>query len=220
LDSCRSALFPKTLEGIPMAHRRHREQASVAGKAAAGAREVLRLHVTLLDTDPPVWRDVNVDSGIPLDRFHDVLQRLMGWTDSHLHQFIVGRKPVYYGVPDPEGLGPKTLDEQSVRIQEVLPRKGSTILYEYDFGDSWIHEIRVDEVSPRPGEFPGPSCEGGARACPPEDCGGAGGYAEFLDALRDPKHERHTELLEWIGGEFDPEAFDPGRTNRALRRLR
>ena len=201
-----------------MAHRRHREPAR-AKSASSKPREVFRLHVTLQGTDPPVWRDVRVDAETPLDRLHDVLQGLMGWTDSHLHQFIVGKKPIYYGIPDPDHMGPETVDEQPVRLREILPRKGSKILYEYDFGDGWMHEIQVDEVRPKPRKFLGASCEGGARACPPEDCGGASGYAEFLEALKDPKHEQHEELLEWIGGKFDPEAFDREKTNRALRRL-
>ena len=178
--------------------------------------QVYRLKVTLRGSRPAIWRRLEVGAGVSLFQLHDILQLVMGWTDSHLHQFRRGS--TYYGLPDPE-MGMDRENERRVHLGDVLRRPKDRMVYEYDFGDGWMHEIQVDEVRPKPRKFLGASCEGGARACPPEDCGGASGYAEFLEALRDPKHEQHEELLEWISGKFDPEAFDREKTNRALRRL-
>lgn len=150
-----------------------------------------------------------------------------------MHEFVAGGKtPTSYGVPSrrqPLAVDavwasifgrPEVVDERTVEIREVLPRRGSKLHDEYDFGDSWVHEVRVERILPPDPTRVVPSCTDGARACPPEDCGGVPGYAELLVALADPKHKRHKELLEWVGGAFDPEAFDAEAVSRALQRLR
>lgn len=109
--------------------------------------------------------------------------------------------------------------ERRVTIAEVLPREKSRIVYEYDFGDSWLHEILVEKIDGRVPGAPYPMCVDGKRACPPEDCGGIGGYAELLEVLSDPGHEEHEDKLEWLGGQFDPKAFDLGEANGALKPL-
>lgn len=120
---------------------------------------------------------------------------------------------------DTTRLSPKQLDQSNVLdetdflLQEVVSREGASLLYEYDFGDSWMHEIVVEKISaPEPGvEYP--ACVEGARCGPPEDCGGIGGYADLLEALKDPKRDDHEEALDWIGDDFDPEYFDIAETN-------
>lgn len=98
--------------------------------------------------------------------------------------------------------------------------EGGTPIYEYDFGDGWDHELKIEKIVPADLTAHYPRCTAGSRACPPEDCGGPPGYERLLEALRDPKHEDHEQMREWIGGEFDPEAFDLDEVNRVLKRAR
>jgi len=174
---------------------------------------VYQLKVTLDETDPPVWRRLLVPASISLKQLHGVLQKAMGWTNSHLHQFEVRDRT--YGIPDPE-FGENTLDEARARLDQVLTREKDTIIYEYDFGDGWIHKVALEKIAKPVEGVVVPSCIAGARACPPEDCGGVWGYQEFLQAVGDPSHPEHEEMLEWIGGPFDPESFEVTEVNKRL----
>jgi hypothetical protein len=176
---------------------------------------VHQLEVTLEDVEPLVWRRIEVPSSITLAGLHAVIQRAMGWHGYHLHQFEIG--DTVYGVDDGEEWGPPVVNENRTRLGDVAPG-GTVFTYEYDFGDSWEHGIVVKQVAAPAGGISYPRCVAGARACPPEDCGGAWGYAELLDALADPRHERHEELLEWVGGSFDPAKFDVEEVNARLGR--
>jgi len=168
---------------------------------------------------PPIWRRVQVPSDLTLAKLHRVIQAVMGWYDSHLHQFIVGK--TYYGVPSLDEFSELELkDERKARLDQILSRSKQKIVYEYDFGDSWEHEIVLEKILAPDSRTRYPACLGGARACPPEDCGGVGGYANFLEAISDPDHEEHEEMLEWIGGEFDPEQFDVDLVNQGLKTIR
>ena len=180
---------------------------------------IYQLKITLRFIRPPVWRRVQVPSGITLAKLHRIIQVAMGWYDSHLHQFIVGR--TYYGVPSLDEFSELELkNERKALLSQVLSKPKQKMVYEYDFGDGWEHSLVLERVlEPEPG-VRYPRCIGGARACPPEDCGGAGGYENFLAAIRDPGHEEHDEYLEWIGGEFDPEEFDLEEFDTALRHIR
>jgi len=179
--------------------------------------QIYQLKITLKESRPPIWRRFQVRSDVTLAKLHRIIQEVMGWFDGHLHQFIVGR--IYYGVPDPDDLS-ETRDERKVRLDQILSVPGRKIVYEYDFGDGWEREIVLEKIlSPDP-KTRYPRCLDGARACPPEDCGGIYGYADFLEAIRDPNHEEHEEMLEWIGGEFDPEEFDLQDINISLKSIR
>lgn len=173
-----------------------------------------RLRVVLKDVSPPVWRTLEVPEEVTLHRLHQVLQVAMGWEDAHLYLFHVGQQ--MYGEPSAEWDMP-VADATTTTLEEVSG-KTSIFTYEYDLGDSWVHEITVEQARAGNGEDR-PRCTGGARACPPEDCGGVPGYALFVEAIADPRHEEHEAMLEWIGGQFDPEAFDPPAVDRALSRL-
>ena len=144
----------------------------------------------------------------------------MGWTDSHLHQFSAGG--IDYGEPDPDyaAWGMPVKSERRARLNQIAPLEKARFVYQYDFGDSWDHEILVEKILPPEPEVRYPRCLTGKRACPPEDVGGIWGYEGFLDAIRDLQHPEHEEYLEWAGGEFDPEAFDLGVVNAELQRLR
>jgi Plasmid pRiA4b ORF-3-like protein len=175
---------------------------------------VHQLDVTLNDIEPRIWRRIEVPSSITLAALHDVIQRAMGWQGYHLHQFEIG--DTVYGVDDGEGWGPDAVDENRARLADVAP-EGTVFTYEYDFGDSWQHSIKVVQVA-APATTSYPRCVAGERACPPEDCGGAWAYAELVEALADPRHEQHGELLEWVGDSFDPAEFDLAQVNARLAR--
>lgn len=178
-------------------------------------RQVFHLLVTLCDVSPLVWRRVQVPGGYTLDRVHRVIQYAMGWQDCHLHSFEING--VQYGEPDPDG-DLLLRDELETRLDAVAT-KGARFRYTYDFGDWWEHDVVVEDVSLPEPDLRYPICSDGASACPPEDVGGALGYAEFLAAVADPAHSRHLEMHSWIGRKFDPVAFDPGRASTLLRRL-
>jgi Plasmid pRiA4b ORF-3-like protein len=176
------------------------------------ADEVFRLKVTLKGSRPPIWRRLEVEPGITLFQLHRVLQRAMGWTDSHLHQFWKGR--TCYGSPDPE-FGMHRQSERQTHLLEVFDGLKDRIVYEYDFGDGWEHDVVLEAVVRRTAETP--RVLDGRGACPPEDVGGIGGYYAFLEAVQNPAHPEHEEMLEWHGP-FDPEAFDVGQVNKTFRR--
>ncbi|MGD0412498.1 MAG: plasmid pRiA4b ORF-3 family protein [Verrucomicrobiota bacterium] len=189
-------------------------------KAKDSGVPLYQLKITLKWSKPPIWRRVVVRADMTLDRLHQVMQLVMGWSNSHLHQFVAGR--TNYGMKDPDlgDLNDDTLDEGSFTVADLAPAAKAKFLYEYDFGDGWQHEVRVEKVLPPDAGFKHPICEGGANACPPEDCGGMQGYYNLLEALGDPKHPEHEELADWIVGPFDAGKFDLAGTNRHLKSLR
>ena len=180
-------------------------------------QEIYQIKVTLLGTRPPIWRRLLVPVGLTLEQLHDVLQSAMGWEDCHLHDFRIGQKR--FGKPDPNdrlmGL-PATGNERTVRLFTVLGKVGAKAVYTYDFGDSWEHAIVVEKVLPPEPELPYPVCVGGKLHGLPEDCGGIPGYYNLLEAIRDPAHDQHEEMLEWVGGDFDPQAFSVDDVNQRL----
>ncbi|MGL4462620.1 MAG: plasmid pRiA4b ORF-3 family protein [Planctomycetia bacterium] len=196
-------------------------EASADGADGGGSREgmVYRLKITLMDSHPTIWRRIVVEDG-NLDELHDHIQASMGWTNSHLHHFVIGKD--LYGDPllmsdNFFDLGYK--DSLTTTLGGITPKKGKKFRfeYEYDFGDSWLHEIEVEEVAPADPAVKYPVCTGGKRACPPEDVGGVWGYDEFLAAIADPKHDRHEEFMEWYEGGFEPDAFDPDEATRRMK---
>ncbi len=179
--------------------------------------------VTLIDSDPLVWRRLVMPSATTLAKLHRVLQAALGWTDSHLHHFVAG-DTVYgdtvYGDPDLLIDDPPQESTRRARLGQIASRVGATLRYEYDFGDGWDHLIIVEGLLWHDAGVKGATCLAGGGACPPEDCGGIGGYADLLATLRRGRGSEYRELLAWLGGPFDPAAFDLAATNRALRRRR
>lgn len=178
---------------------------------------IYQLKITLKDSKPPIWRRVLVASDMPLSKLHRIIQAAMGWWDSHLHQFIVG--DIYYGVPDPD-YWHEVKDERRAKLNQVAPAEKSRLIYEYDFGDDWLHVVQVEKVLPPDPAQKLPICIKGKRACPPEDVGGVWGYDTFLEALNDPAHPEHEMYKEWIGDKFDPDAFNLDEVNARLRTIR
>ena len=171
------------------------------------------LKIQLLDIEPVIWRRFVVPASITLDRLHDVIQIVMGWTDSHLHEFTIGNKR-YTEYPESKEDG---LVCGRYRLGDLIKQKGRTFRYLYDFGDSWEHELVLEESRYFNPELRTElACLEGERACPPEDVGGIPGYFEFCNALKDPSHEEHESYMEWSGGDFDSEQFDSDSVNWEL----
>jgi hypothetical protein len=179
--------------------------------------DIYQVKVTLEGIRPPIWRRILVTSDTTLSKLHRILQVVMGWADYHLHQFIING--TYYGIHDPD-LMFDLKDEEKMKLDMVVLQKQKKFIYEYDFGDSWYHNIMIEKILPPDTKKHYPVCIKGKRACPPEDCGGEGGYYYFLEAIQDPEHPEHEEMLEWEGGSFDPEAFDIDEVNRILKKIR
>jgi hypothetical protein len=182
-------------------------------------RDVAHLKITLNWVEPKVVRRVEVPLDLRLDRLHQTIQAAMGWTDSHLWGFEVG--DLHYGPPMPDfGFGEAPVNASKVTLQKVLADAGATdFLYIYDYGDSWEHVIEVETLGKADADRLVPRLVEAEGACPPEDIGGPPGYLEFLDAMGDPQHERHDELLEWHGGPFDPADVDHEGSDAQLRQL-
>lgn len=171
------------------------------------------LKIRLLDIEPEIWRSFTVPVGITLDRLHDVIQIVMGWTDSHLHEFVIGKKR-YTEYPESKEDGAACGE---YRLGDLIKQKGSIFSYRYDFGDCWSHEVIIVENNYfNPQLSSAIECIEGYRACPPEDVGGTYGYYEFCKAIRDINHTEHDSYLEWCGGKYDSEEFDVDDVNFEL----
>lgn len=183
------------------------------------------LRIELRDVAPLVWRRVLVSNQWTLASLHHYLQWVVGWTDSHAHEFQVGA-----GVVAPDwwidevGLDSDVgnyRDERRVSVASVVVELGAhgEFEYRYDMGDGWEHRIVIESLPPgwSSADLRLPVCIAGENACPPEDVGGPYGYAEFLKVLGDPADEQHEDMFRWIGGVFDPKGFDLNRINRDWR---
>lgn len=188
-------------------------------KVSPPSSGIFQLRVELREVSPPVWRRLLVPSNISLAELHVTLNETMGWTNSHLHQFVLRDRT--FGDPESDEDGELELeDEGKVRLEDLLG-VGQSLNYEYDLGDGWQHTVKVEKALGRDEHRSYPLCIGGARACPPEDCGGPMGYERLLNVLENEDDDEHNDTLQWLGGFFDPEGFDVNRTNVALReRLR
>ena len=174
---------------------------------------VYQMKITLEDISPPIWRRIQVTSDTTLSRLHRILQITMGWSDCHLHEFVIDG--ISYGKPDKEDM----LKVKNVILNRVVSGEHTRFSYIFDFGDFWCHKILIEKILPLEPDMRYPICIKGKRACPPEDCGGPGGYFELLKVLQDTTHPEHDETSEWIGGSFDPEAFDIDEINRELEKI-
>lgn len=178
-------------------------------------RPILQFKVQLRDIKPAIWRRIEIPGSYTFWDLHVAIQDAMGWLDSHLHAFRIGDRrtgaEVEIGIPDPDGFegDPERLPGWRVPVMEYLAEAGDRAQYDYDFGDGWEHDLLLEELTPRQAKTKYPRCLAGSRACPPEDCGGPGGYAQLLETLANPSDPEHESMLEWLGGPFDPEAFDP-----------
>lgn len=183
---------------------------------------IYQLRIELLDIRPPIWRQVMVSPKRSLDELHEMIQAVMGWGNSHMHQFIEIKTNTFYA--NPRCGMEDTRSTVATKISDLLPKEKSIIGYEYDFGDSWRHLITLQKILPMEADMSEPYCTGGKRACPPDDCGGWPGYENLCAIMQDKKHKEHKSMLEWLGlrnaKEFDPEAFNPLQINADLKPFR
>lgn len=175
---------------------------------------VFQLKITLNHIKPPIWRRVLVDSDIKLPDLHKIIQTVMGWTNSHLHQFIIGNQ--YYSLPSDESFY-KVVDYRRIKLDSLFNTPKSNFIYEYDFGDGWEHSIVIEKILPRKKNTYYPICIDGKRSCPPEDCGGTFGYENLITIINNPEHEEYDEMMEWLGDYFDPKEFNIDEVNEFLR---
>jgi hypothetical protein len=183
--------------------------------------QIARLAITLDDVKPPVRRRIEVPLSIHLDRLHRVLQIVMGWEDYHLYEFRIGRD-IRYGIPDPDwdfpGSSPRSAKQTTLAsLLAQTPKK--VFKYVYDFGDDWRHTVKLEALTAAEHQMIYPRLLMAKGRCPPEDVGGPWGYAKYLEAMADPKHGRHAEMVEWRGPDFDPNAVDEAAIQKRLNRL-
>jgi hypothetical protein len=191
------------------------KQSSNPEGAMAKSSTIYQLKITLQDVEPAIWRRVQIPD-CSLEKLHLIVQPSMGWSNYHLWSFKIAGEN--YG-DDPDGeMGMSS--PRKTKLGAIVDQGVKKFSYVYDFGDNWEHEIKIEKVLQADPKVKYPRCLEGARACPPEDCGGPWGYPNFIEAVSNPAHAEHEEMLEWIGGKFDPEAFDPKTVNRHLAALR
>ena len=175
--------------------------------SSGSAASIIRLRIALREVEPPIWRVLEVPSRITLIHLADAFLVTMGWLGYHLYEYRIQGQA--YGDPDPDFVYERDIkDLRRIRLDSVVPSAGDTFEFLYDFGDGWAHDVVVEAVAPPEPRVHYPRVIAGERACPPEDVGGPYGYADFLAAIGDPSSGSHEEMLDWVGGEFDPEWFD------------
>lgn len=180
---------------------------------------VYQFRISLREIEPEIWRRIQVPAKYNFWDLHVAVQDAMGWLDTHLHAFLVrpisGRKLLQIGIPDDEFGGDKILPGWEFPLIDHFIEPGQSAKYDYDFGDGWEHEVLLEAVLLEEKDAIYPRCIGGARACPPEDCGGVPGYYNLLEIMRDPSHPEYRDHIAWLSGDdendhpYDPEAFDP-----------
>jgi len=182
--------------------------------------DIYQLKISLQDAQPPIWRRFLVSKNVTLRKLHRIIQDVMGWTDTHLHEYEINGKR--YGQPEDEcgDSDPDILDEAKARIGQLIVEEGSRFLYVYDFGDDWVHLLELEKILKPEAGVKYPVCLAGERNCPPEDCGGVFGYQDFLAAFTDPTHPDHEEVRESLYEGWDPEEFDITTVNKLLWRIR
>ncbi len=181
--------------------------------------QVYQFKIVLNDIKPLIWRQIQVQEYYSFWDLHVAIQDVMPWKDYHLHEFkITDSKTgniVRIGIPDEESLiasmNEPLLPEWNINISDYFSLENSKADYFYDFGDDWQHTITLEKILPKTDGEKYPICIAGERTCPPEDCGGIPGYFDFLEAIKNPYHERYQEMLEWLGKKFDPEYFEPNK---------
>jgi hypothetical protein len=180
---------------------------------------ILTFRIHLVGTEPLVTRTFKVSAKTTMYELHHIIQLVMGWTNSHFYQFNVGEQVIADTRLVDDELGPVT-DVKGVMVTQVFNKVGTTITYEYDFGDGWMHHLELVEISTHPIDEVLPQIIGGENACPPEDCGGTYGYKELKEILMNPKHPEYKSTKIWVGSKFDPMVCDLKTIQQNLGKLR
>jgi hypothetical protein len=179
--------------------------------------KIYQIQIVLTRLKPKIWRRLIVPSDLMLADFHKIIQTSMGWTNSHLHQFIKNRTFYTERMPDDYSWDEmNNVDYKKIKISDLLKKEKEEIVYEYDFGDGWKHDVLLEKILPDDEKLKYPVCLAGEMNCPPEDCGGRRGYSDLLEILKHPDHEEYDSYIEWLGGVFDPEHFNKEAVNEML----
>ncbi len=177
-------------------------------------KEIYQIQIILKDSKPKIWRRILINSNILLVDFHRIIQTTMGWTNSHLHRFFDGIND--YAPAEFEIQYSK--NSRTIKLNKILKKGKENLLYEYDFGDGWIHDIILEKILSPDNQLQIPKCIAGKRSCPPEDCGGTWGYTELQEIILNPEHPEYDETLEWLGNKFDPKYFSLDEINKKLKK--
>jgi hypothetical protein len=175
---------------------------------------IYQIQIILTRSEPLIWRRLLIPSNLLLPDLHLIIQVSMGWENDHLYQFIKGKN--FYSPEDYTG----DVEYEEIKISDLLKKEKEKIVYEYDFGDSWEHDVILEKILSDDKKLKSSVCLEGKMACPPEDCGGVWGYSDMLEILKHQDHEDYENIMEWLGGEFDPEYFDKESVNRVLKRFK
>lgn len=180
---------------------------------AKKALNVYQFKISLLEVKPLIWRRIQVVETYTFWDLHVALQDAMGWEDYHLHEFHVidpkTGKNTIIGIPDEDEISDRlTLEGDQQHIRDFFSNENPKARYDYDFGDGWEHEIVLEAILPKEPKVKFPKCLAGARSCPPEDCGGSGGYEQLLKIIKNPRHPDYREKITWLGNRFNAEHFD------------
>lgn len=181
-------------------------------------QKIARLAIALDEVKPPVRRRVEVQLAVRLDQLHRIIQIVMGWESYHLYEFRVGRD-VVYGISyrDRDFPGTSPLSAKKATLADILAQaRNNSFRYVYDIGDDWRHTVKLEAVVDAEPEATYPRLLSAQGRCPPEDVGGTWGYAQYLEAMADPKHDRHAEMVDWRGPDFDPNTVDEANIRKAL----
>lgn len=187
---------------------------------STSAQRIYHLRIELEHVQPLVWRRLWVPETVRLKKLDRIIQESVGWTNSHLHEFTIADKR--YGCVDHDDatMDPRMLDEKRYALKDVIGGTGFEFKYVYDFGDDWTHRVIVEGVEAATSWNNWAICVAGENACPPEDVGGPPGYNAFREAIWDQSHPEFQDFWKWLGGPFDPHAFDMNLANQRIRKLR
>jgi hypothetical protein len=178
--------------------------------------KIYQFKIELKGIEPKIWRSVQLNDNTQLLDLHYAIQIAMGWYDSHLYQFE--KQGMIYG--DPEALEDGNVQDDSIaEIVDMFKAEKDTINYAYDFSDNWEHVVTLEKIIDAKEPLEHMICVGGKRNCPPEDCGGVPGYLDMLEVLKNPESDEYKELIEWIGGAFDPEFFELSIINESFKEI-
>lgn len=181
--------------------------------------KVLQFKITLKNAEPKIWRRFLAPANINFYELHLIIQNVMGWYNSHLHQFLYNQHRNIIGNPElmeQEGV----MDESIFHIKDYFTEPQKKIDYEYDFGDGWMHELIFEKsINGEDGKFY-PACFEGQGNCPPEDCGGVHGFSSLVQVMKSKKGKEYKEFKEWLGGDYDQDEFDLEYINESLKTYR
>jgi hypothetical protein len=180
--------------------------------------EIYQLYIELMEIEPKIWRRILIPNDFSVADFHKIIQTTMGWENAHLHQFIKDKINYSTRMHDDDDKWDEmgSEDYANLKVGDLLVKINDKILYEYDFGDSWMHSIVLEKKVPEDRNSQYPICIDGARDCPPEDCGGVQGYFHILEIMKKPGTKKYVEMQEWLEFEFEPEYFNSEEINAYL----